>query len=119
MRLLPVVAGLFLGLGIVGCASPEASEEAPPPEPPTVTEAPLPTAQNTYQGAGRVRNLTPSGDFVIIEHGPIGDLMGGMTMPFSVRSDSVLRGIAVGDSVRFTLAVSEDEAWIEEVTSIR
>ncbi|MBN4056340.1 copper-binding protein [Rhodothermus sp. AH-315-K08] len=134
MRLLPLTTGFFLAMGLIGCSSPETDNSeatessmaqmaatddhdagANEPSEGAADGSAAAGETRTYQGAGRVRTLTPSGDFVIIEHGPIEDFMGGMTMPFPVKSDSVLRGVAIGDSIRFTLAVNEAEAWIAEV----
>lgn len=61
----------------------------------------------TYQARGIVRALRPDPERpqVTIEHEPIEGLMPAMTMPFDLARKSLLRGLAVGNTVTFTLRV--------------
>ncbi len=69
------------------------------------------TGPGVYQGTGMVlaviaapSPLDPERPIIILQHEPIPDLMDkGMTHPFLVRSPRLLRGIAPGAHVRFTL----------------
>jgi Cu/Ag efflux protein CusF len=44
--------------------------------------------------------------------------MKAMTMPFTVRDSSMLRGIEVGDSVRGVVTVKKSEVWLDSLTVV-
>jgi len=50
-----------------------------------------------------------------VAHQAIPDYMNAMTMPFKVHDASLLRALAVGDSIQATLAVSHTESWLEQI----
>jgi len=71
-----------------------------------------------FEARGTVRELNADGRTVVIHHESITNYMDAMTMPFKVKDTNQLRGLALGDEVRFRLLVSEKESWIDRVTKI-
>ncbi len=69
----------------------------------------------TLEVKGQVRSLEPDGRTLFIEHEAIPDFMPAMIMPFTVRDPTLVRGLAVGDRIRFTLAVTRDASWITRI----
>jgi len=59
--------------------------------------------------------LEPARNRVIIAHEKIPDYMKAMTMPFTVKDSSMLRGIEVGDSVRGVVTVKKSEVWLDSL----
>ncbi len=100
---------MILALVPAGCRTPESDADLAP------DEADRPVAVQTFSGTGIVRNITPSGGHIIIEHQEIEGFMGAMTMPFDVRNDTLLRSIAVGDSVDFELSYSDEGTYISAI----
>jgi Cu/Ag efflux protein CusF len=68
-------------------------------------------AQGVFQGEGKVLAVDEKGSTVTLDHGPIPGLMPPMRMRFTVESRAQLRGIKVGDAVRFSLG-SSGEAMV-------
>jgi len=62
--------------------------------------------------------LEPSRNRVVIAHEEIPHYMKAMTMPFTVRDSSMLRGIEVGDSVRGVVIVSKSGARLDSLTVV-
>ncbi len=85
------------------------------------TDAPEPAVDTveTHQVLGVVKTITPSQTFVNIDHEAIPGFMDAMSMFFSVRDSSVLEGISVSDSVRFTLEIDGGTVTITEMQTIR
>ena len=75
-------------------------------------------AAKTYAVHGVVQAVAPDRRHTTIKHDAIADYMAAMTMDFPVRDTNVLNGIAAGDEVTFTLAVTETDDWIENVKRI-
>ena len=84
----------------VARASPQTPGESSP-------EAPAEAPGRRYEATGVVRALAQDRSYVVIAHDEIPGLMRAMTMPFDVRSPALLDGLARGDSVRFTLTVTD------------
>lgn len=84
------------------------------------TDAPEPPANQieTHQGSGVVKTITPSQAFVNIDHEDIPGFMDAMAMFFAVRDSSVLDGISVSDSVKFTLEIEDGNVTIIEMETI-
>ena len=97
-------SGLILALGILltGCK--------PPPAPPTGVDAP-----KTYAVRGVVQALAPDQRHATIRHEAIPGYMPAMTMELSAKNPAELKGLAAGDEITFTLVVTADDDWIEEV----
>jgi len=82
------------------------------PKPP----APAPAAgPKTYSVHGVVQSVAPDQRHATIKHDAIPGYMGAMTMEFPTREAGALNGIAAGDEVNFTLAVTETDDWIENI----
>ncbi len=60
-------------------------------------------AGRTGEGEGEVLGVSPESKSVLIHHGEIKDMMGEMTMEFTVDDASLLKGVKQGDRVHFTL----------------
>jgi Cu/Ag efflux protein CusF len=61
------------------------------------------TQPQQWSVSGIVRGSLPEREALVITHGPIGELMGGMTMAFSVADRRLLGAVSAGERVRFTL----------------
>jgi protein SCO1/2 len=71
----------------------------------------------TYAVRGVIQKILPDHRQVTIKHEAIPGYMAAMTMDFSVRDTNVLTGVAPGDEVSFTLVVTPDDDWIENLKS--
>lgn len=75
-----------------------------------------PTAvQRSYAVTGMVISLRPEQSAVVVKHEAIPGYMSAMTMPFLVRDTNLLTGLISGQEIRFTLQVTYDDAWIEDI----
>jgi protein SCO1/2 len=81
---------------------------------------PAPAAVNpqTYTVRGIVQAVSPDQRKATVKHDAIPGYMGAMTMEFPARDTNVLGGVAVGDEITFTLAVTETNDWIENVQKV-
>jgi protein SCO1/2 len=70
----------------------------------------------TFPLRGEVVEIDTAGKMITIAHHDIPNYMRAMTMPFRVKNPALLHGVAVGDSVHATLAVSRVESWLETLT---
>jgi protein SCO1/2 len=93
----------FLLLALAGCK-------------PAASLAPAPAAgAKTYPARGIVQSIAPDRRDAVIKHEAIPGFMPAMTMDFSARDANTLAGIAPGDEIAFTLAVTDTNSWIENV----
>lgn len=60
-------------------------------------------ADAAADGEGEVLDLNRTDGAILIQHGEIPNMMGPMTMEFSVVNKSLLEGINVGDRVTFSI----------------
>lgn len=74
------------------------------------------TNQQTFLVRGKIITLNPDSGIVKIAHEEIPNYMPAMTMPFLVRDSKELQNLKVGDTVRFQLAVTDDDSWISRIT---
>jgi protein SCO1 len=95
------LCGLLLTL--VGC-KPNASAPAN-----------APATNQTYAVRGVIQRIPSDHRYLTIKHEAIPGYMAAMTMDFSVRDTNALAGFAPGDEISFTLVVSEDDDWIENL----
>ena len=72
-------------------------------------------ATRTYTGEGVVRALLPEIQVVVLTHGEIPGYMPPMTMGFRTGDPALLRGLEVGDVVRFTLGGAPPNVVLTEV----
>lgn len=69
----------------------------------------------TFPLRGEVVGLDTAASSVMVAHQAIPNFMNAMTMPFKVKNRMLLRGLAIGDSIDATLAVSRTESWLETI----
>jgi len=88
---------------LVGC-----KRESPAP--------PVSAATNqTYSVRGVVQAIPPDHRHVTIKHEAISGYMAAMTMDFSVRDANMLARLTPGDKITFTLVVTTEDDWIENL----
>ena len=74
--------------------------------------------RQTFDVKGVVRSLDADGTTVHIEHEEIPGYMPSMTMPFTVKDPTELRGLKAGDAVKFRLVVTKDDSWIADLAKL-
>ncbi len=74
--------------------------------------------ESSYLVSGRVIRLTNERDMIIVRHDEIKGYMGAMTMAFTVRDTSLIGGVSVGDSIRFSIQVADGDARLNAVQFI-
>ena len=80
---------------------------------------PVSAATNqTYSVRGVVQEIPPDHRHATIKHEAIPGYMAAMTMDFSVRDTNALAGFAPGDEITFTLVVTDNDDWIENLKKI-
>jgi protein SCO1 len=77
-----------------------------------------PPGARAFYVRGVVRALPPDGRTAIVEHEAIPDYMEAMTMPIAVKDAAELDLIEPGDEIVFRLVVTEDDAWMDQVTRV-
>ena len=82
------------------------------------TQKEAPPAPTAFEARGVVKVITESRSYVNIDHEDIPGYMDAMAMFFTVRDSTVLDGISVNDSVRFTIEVGEMEPAIVGIERI-
>jgi protein SCO1/2 len=99
---------LLLGLTILtfGCRKAEQPSEPKAATPPQI-----------FSVTGIIKEIKPADHRVIIRHDEITNYMVAMTMPFTVRDTNELSGFSAGDRVSFSLMVTEEDSWIEQLTN--
>ncbi len=97
------IAGLLAALAVAGC---KPNSTAP------VRSAPT---NQTFAVRGVIQQIPADHRRVNIKHEKIPDYMAAMTMDFSVRDTNLLVGFAPGDEISFTLVVTADDDWIENL----
>ncbi|GIV59488.1 MAG: hypothetical protein KatS3mg043_0577 [Rhodothermaceae bacterium] len=111
---------LLAGLVLAGCAREPAG--TPSSDRGAAVSADTAAAEavvQTYEATGVVRNITPSRDFIVIEHEAIPGFMDAMTMPFALHDTTLVAGIARGDRVRFDLIVENDRVYVRRIEKVR
>jgi len=99
---------------LAACAQP------PAPIAPAAQESAEQPATNrqVFMVRGVVQEVRGQENEVVIKHEEIPNYMPAMTMPFEVKSAAELEGLATNDQVSFTMIVTEDEGWIENIRKI-
>ncbi|MBL7979470.1 MAG: SCO family protein [Bacteroidetes Order II. Incertae sedis bacterium] len=72
----------------------------------------------TYATKGKITGFGDVG-VVFIEHETIPEVMESMTMPFTVRSPELLKGLETGDAISFIFHMTETDSWITDIKKIR
>ena len=105
---------LLVASGLAACGADEKSTESKAPAS-GLSDGTLKAASETYSGEGDITEI--SGTEVTISHGPI-ERIGwpAMTMAFSVSSPELLRGLNVGDPVRFEFQQNGSNYIIDSIS---
>ena len=104
MRIISLFPALLL-LPLTACRQPADSNKAAP-------------ARQVFSVTGLVQVLEPDGKTAVIQHAAIPNYMPAMTMPFTVKDASELRGLRAGDSIAFQIVVTADDGWIEHISKL-
>lgn len=72
-------------------------------------------ATREYQVVGQITAVSPATSQITIRHQDIKGFMPGMTMPFKVKDEALLKGRQPGELVEATLAVQDTDAWLTAV----
>lgn len=72
-------------------------------------------SMKSYQAHGLVEKITDNRQTVTIDTARIPGYMAAMTMDYPVRNTNELAGVAPGDLIRFSLIVTGNNDWIENV----
>lgn len=67
----------------------------------------VPGGEKSWSVTGIVRAVRSNDRLVLITHEPIPGLMGSMTMAFRVKDQALVKEIAPGDRVQFTLVAAD------------
>ena len=70
---------------------------------------------NQYPVHGVVQKIDPDRRHVTVKHEKIPGYMMAMTMDFSVHDTNVLTALAPGDEIDFTLSVTADDDWVDNI----
>src|SRR5262249_43621662 len=70
----------------------------------------------TYTLQGQVLSIETPRKTLTIKHGEIKGLMPAMTMPYTVRDEKLLNGIAPGDLVEATLVIVPNDAYLTTIS---
>lgn len=85
----------------------------------SVTALAMPMADNNavtnYNVTGTVENIAPDRHQASIHNQTIPGYMMAMTMDFSIKDTNELSGISPGDEITFTLAVTKNDSWIQNI----
>lgn len=99
--ILTALATAAFAAGLAACGENRPAEAPPAEAQGSPSAAP---AAKTGRGTGTVTAIDAAGGTVTISHGPIPEAgWPAMTMAFKVNPPTLLKGIAVGDRVRFDL----------------
>ena len=73
------------------------------------------TTNQTYSVRGVVQAVAPDFHHATIKHEKIPGYMAAMTMDLSVKNTNELKSISAGDEITFTLVVTANDDWIENI----
>jgi protein SCO1/2 len=74
--------------------------------------------QRTFTLHGQVLSLEPARKMLTIKHEEIKGFMPGMTMPYEVRDQTLLNGLAPGDVIDATLVVVSNGAYLSAIKKV-
>lgn len=79
------------------------------------TSASIDSSTNSYPVRGVVQSVAADRQSAVIQHEKISGYMAAMTMELPVKNTNELSGISPGDQITFTMVVTEDDDWIENI----
>ncbi len=68
-----------------------------------------------YDLTGRVVSVNAEDRRLVVDHEDVPGFMPAMTMPFSVRDESILQTVSSGDKIQAILVVRGDRSWLEQL----
>ena len=74
--------------------------------------------QRTFTLQGQVLSLEPARKVVTVKHGEIKGFMPAMTMPYEVKDEKLLDGLAPGDLIDATLVVLSNGAYLSSIKKV-
>jgi protein SCO1/2 len=74
--------------------------------------------QRTFTLQGQVLSLEPARKLVVVKHGEIKGFMPAMTMPYEVKDEKLLDGLAPGDLIDATLLVVSNGAYLSTIKKV-
>src|ERR1051325_5189298 len=74
-----------------------------------------PAPKNAYTLQGQILAIDAPHNSLTIKHGDIKGLMPAMTMPYTVRDEKLLSGVAAGDLIDATLVVESNDAYLTTI----
>jgi len=77
-----------------------------------------PAAEKRYPMEGTVKALDPAAKTATIDAGKIGDWMDAMTMEYTVKPDSELQKLHVGDHITATVVVSDPSFYVTDIKTV-
>src|SRR5437867_7779089 len=77
-----------------------------------------PSDQRRFTLQGQVQSLEPARKTVVVKHEEIKGFMPAMTMPYEVREEKALAGLAPGDLINATLVVISNGAYLTDIRKI-
>ena len=80
--------------------------------------AAIDTNRQVFQVKGVIKELKPNGKTAVIAHEEIPDYMPAMTMDLDVKNKSELVGLNPGDAISFSMVVTKDDGWIENIRKL-
>src|SRR5262245_3387596 len=104
-----LVAGLIVLEGAAGLAAERPIQEA------GGASAAAKGEEQVYQAKGVVLAISSEEKEVRIKHEEVPGYMPAMAMWFKVREDKELKGLKVGDEVRFRITATADDGWIDQI----
>ena len=69
----------------------------------------------THEAVGVLKAFLPDGKHIRLDHEEIPGFMEAMMMSFAVEDTTLLQGIEVEDSIRFTLTVTGDDITVSSI----
>ena len=114
-------SGIWLILISVALLAACSKKQAESPTPATAVSSPAATTPDSnrqvYQVRGVVKEIRDT-NTVSIAHEEIPGYMIAMTMDFDVKNTNELAGLAPNDQVTFSMVVTEDDGWVENVRKV-
>jgi protein SCO1 len=74
--------------------------------------------QRTYAMQGQVLSIEAPGKRLVVKHEDIKGLMPAMTMPYAVKDEHLLDGLAAGDLIDATLVVVSNDAFLTAIRKV-
>ena len=98
-----VLSSILIAIVLTGCSRKEPGQSKP---------------AEVHSLKGQVVALDPKSSLVTIAHDRMPGFMEAMTMPFTVKDTTLLRGVEVGDSVRGVVIIQRPEVWLDSLVVV-